>query len=118
MPSTGVSLMGPKEWDRVKRLDALHQIKTFYMTPDDPYHSHRYEERADMYCLRSWNEATKEVTYERPLTERPDWLSAIINVAAVAGHLQRPPRYPPTCIVWFRTDGHHNLVDFIDFTKA
>ncbi len=118
MPSTGVSLMEPKEWDKVKRLDALHQIKTFYMTPDDPYHSHRYEERAEMYSLRSWNESTRETTEERLIIDRPAWLSDIINIAAVGGHLQRPPIYPPTCIVWFRTDADHKLVDFIDFTKA
>ena len=106
------------DWPRIKRLDALHQVKVFYMTPEDGYHSNRYEERGPVYSLRSWSESTKEKTIEGDLQERPDWLKAIINVATIGGQLQRPPRYPPTCIVWFRTDDANTLVDFIDFTKA
>ena len=106
------------DWPRVKRLDALYQIKVFYMTPDDNYYSNRYEERGGSYSLRSWNEATREQTVGGTLQDRPDWLKAIINVATIGGQLQRPPISPPTCIVWFRTDDTNTLIDFIDFTKA
>lgn len=108
------------DWPRVKRLDALYQIKVFYhMTPEAGPHltSNRYEERGGLYTLRSWVDAGKEKNSEGELQNRPDWLKAIINVATIGGQLQRPPVAPPTCIVWFRTGANYTLIDFIDFTK-
>lgn len=105
------------DWPRVKRLDALYQIKVFFMPPEDGYCSNRYEERGGSYTLRTWSDAGKEKNSEGELQNRPDWLKTIINVATIGGQLQRPPVAPPTCIVWFRTDANHTLIEFTNFTK-
>ena len=117
--------MTHRQWTELKRLDALQQIKIFYMHADDKYYKHRYEEREHRFSLRSWSDVERDVILEGMVTGdnlRPQWLTDIINVAIIGGQLKRAPTGPHHAIVWFRTDIHHNLIEFIDFidftTKA
>lgn len=82
---------------------------------NDDYTEHRYEQRGSEYALRSWRDREVTVTYS--MAERPDWLTKIIDIAVVGGHVQSIPNPPPDLIVWFRTaKGSDDLLEFVDFT--
>lgn len=82
------------------------------MTDDYEY---RYEERNGEYLLREWHDGT-EKSSRGPTDQRPEWLSAIVNVARVGNHIKVMEQPPPECICWFATDADHNLLQFIELT--
>lgn len=81
---------------------------------NDDYIEHRYEQRGSEYTLRSWRD--REVTITHSMAARPDWLTKIIDIAVVGGHVQPIPNPPPDLIVWFRTSkGSDALLGFVNF---
>ena len=95
-------------------LDAARMLenKLRYNTQDDMYEC-RYEERADEYMLKRWRDG-HETASRGLVTDLPDWLSRIRDVATVGGHLKRVMVPPPDNIVWFTTDDDGNLINFME----
>ena len=86
------------------------------MTNTNRY-EYRYEERDGMYITRAWHDG-REVSERKPIFQRPEWLTKIINLAVVGGHAKKVPNPPPELIVWFRIDNHGELIEFIDFNNT
>ena len=86
------------------------------MTTEDRY-EYRYEERDGMYSTRAWNNG-REISERRELSQRPKWMTDIINLAVVGGHAKKVPNPPPELIVWFRVNKNSELVEFIDFNNT
>ena len=97
--------------------DATWQMERgFGYQPDDmpPDHKeYRYEERYGSYTLRCWCNG-REVSYKGEMDTRPAWLTDIVNVAKVGGHMAIVKHPPPECIVWFETDANNKLESFKD----
>ena len=79
------------------------------------HREYRYEERDDMFHLKRWHDG-EETSWRGYLDNRPQWLDAILNTAAVGGHLKRVNQPPPNAIVWFTTDLDNNLITFLELT--
>ena len=94
--------------------DALRQMSLTlgYNKQDDMYEC-RYEERGLDYTLKKWRDGHEEAS-RGLVTDLPDWLSRIRDVATVGGHLKRVMVPPPDNIVWFTTDDAGNLIDFME----
>lgn len=80
---------------------------------NDDLHEYRYEQRGDEYQLRCWHNGT-ERTQRTYVAHMPEWLSAILATAKVAGAIRPIKEPPPEIILWFRTDDKRNLVEFIE----
>lgn len=98
--------------------DALMQMKCGFGHQDMPdnYREYRYEERYGSYTLRCWYEG-REISTKGEVDTRPAWLSEIIDMAKVGGHMSTVQQPPPDCIVWFETDAKNNLQQFKEMTK-
>ena len=83
-----------------------------YNKQDDMYEC-RYEERGLDYTLKKWRDGHEEAS-RGLVTDLPDWLSRIRDVATVGGHLKRVMVPPPDNIVWFTTDDDGNLLNFME----
>jgi hypothetical protein len=83
-----------------------------YNKQDDMYEC-RYEERGLDYTLKQWRDG-HETASRGLVTDLPDWLSRIRDVATVGGHLKRVMVPPPDNIVWFTTDDDGNLINFME----
>jgi len=94
--------------------DALRQMSLTlgYNKQDDMYEC-RYEERGLDYTLKKWRDGHEEAS-RGLVTDLPDWLSRIRDVATVGGHLKRVMVPPPDNIVWFTTDDDNNLINFME----
>lgn len=97
-----------------KKLDALWELERHlgYKKQDIMYEC-RYEERGLDYTLKKWRDGHEEAS-RGLVTDLPDWLSRIRDVATVGGHLKRVMVPPPDNIVWFTTDDDGNLIDFME----
>lgn len=82
---------------------------------NDDLYEYRYEQRADEYTLRRWHNGN-ERSFRELVDNMPEWLSAILATAKVAGAIRPIKEPPPNIILWFTTDEAHNLVEFIDMT--
>lgn len=53
------------------------------------------------------------------LGEYPEWLAVILDVARIGGHIVdwTAPDTRQTQTMWFRIDGNHQLVEFVDWMK-
>lgn len=80
-------------------------------TPNE--REYRYEERNGDYHLKCWHDGV-ETTWRGGISERPDWVTRILDTAAVGGHLKRVNQPPPDAIVWFTTDLDNNLLTFLE----
>ena len=94
--------------------DALRLLENAlgYNKQDDMYEC-RYEERGHDYMLKQWRDG-HETASRGLVTDLPDWLSRIRDVATVGGHLKRVMVPPPDNIVWFTTDDDGNLINFME----
>jgi hypothetical protein len=90
-----------------------HKHKLIMQQPHE--REYRYEERYATYVLKCWHEG-KETTIRGEVCSRPEWLTRIIDVAVVGGHLKRVYAPPPDAIVWFITDQDRNLLHFLELT--
>jgi hypothetical protein len=96
--------------------DALLQLEhKLGYRKDNPMYECRYEERNGDYTLKKWRDGHEEAS-RGLVTDLPEWLSRIRDVATVGGHLKRVAAPPPDNIVWFTTDDDGNLIDFMELT--
>jgi len=94
--------------------DALRRMSLTlgYNKQDDMYEC-RYEERGHDYTLKRWRDGHEEAS-RGLVTDLPEWLGRIRDVATVGGHLKRVMVPPPDNIVWFTTDDDNNLINFME----
>jgi hypothetical protein len=94
--------------------DAQRQLenKLGYNKQDLMYEC-RYEERNGDYTLKQWRDG-HETSSRGLVSDLPDWLGRIRDVATVGGHLKRVMVPPPDNIVWFTTDDDGNLLNFME----
>jgi len=75
----------------------------------------RYTEHKDRYYLTSYMRHGFFEIFKnhdnRPLSERPEWLVNIINIAHIGGHFLEAVDPPPERILWFAVDSDFNLLD-------
>lgn len=62
---------------------------------DNPMYECRYEERGLDYTLKKWRDGHEEAS-RGLVTDLPDWLERIRDVATVGGHLKRVQVLPLT----------------------
>jgi hypothetical protein len=101
----------------LKKADAIRQIDNFYYKDpmNDELYEFRYESHYGEYKLKCWHDG-KETTQHGAVDSQPEWLTGIVDVAKVAGHLKTPISPPPEVILWFNTDKNHTLINFIELT--
>lgn len=100
--------------DYIRTLRPTQPYQVTYVPPmNDDLHEFRFEQRGDEYMLRRWHNGTERAFRER-VENMPEWLSAILVTARVAGAIRPIKEPPPEIILWFTTDEHNNLVDFIE----
>lgn len=96
--------------------DALLQLEhKLGYRKDNPMYECRYEERDGDYTLKQWRDG-HETASRGLVTDLPEWLARIRDVATVGGHLKRVMVPPPDNIVWFTTDDDGNLINFMELT--
>ena len=98
-----------------KLADAIKQIDNFYYKDkmNDDIYEVRYEAHGGEYKLKCWHDG-KEETLHGAVDTQPEWLTGIVDVAKVAGHLKTPISPPPEVILWFHTDKNRTLINFIE----
>lgn len=86
-------------------------------TTGNVYATVRYTEDGGCHKLLIY---TEEAAHESAGTPeaRPDWLTRIVDLAVVGGHLHPIPNPPPTRILWFDVDKDYNLIEFVSFGPA
>lgn len=72
----------------------------------------RYERRWDQYYLKVWVGVGDIPERNGLVVDQPEWLTTIITLARVGGHMRRVPVPPPDEIVWFTIDESYNLIGF------
>jgi len=98
-----------------KLADAMRQINNFYYKDkmNDDIYEFRYEAHGGEYKLKCWHDG-KEETLHGAVDTQPEWLTGIVDVAKIAGHLKTPISPPPEVILWFHTDKNRTLINFIE----
>lgn len=76
-------------------------------------HEHRYEERGAEYNLKTWRDHECNTTGGY-IDQRPKWLTNVIDMAKIGGHVHHIKQPPPDLIVWFKTNDAGNLINFIE----
>ena len=71
---------------------------------------HRYAEEGGRFKLQSWASGSASKTNSGPMSQRPEWLVRIADVARVANAFEHTTHPPPQAILWFRTDKNLNLL--------
>jgi len=79
----------------------------------DDLYEFRYEAHGGEFKLKCWHDG-KEESIHGAVFDQPEWLTGIVDVAKVAGHLKTPITPPPEAILWFHTDKNHTLINFIE----
>lgn len=79
----------------------------------DDLYEFRYEVHGGEYKLKCWHDG-REDTMHGQVANQPEWLTGIVDVAKVAGHLKAPISPPPEAILWFHTDKNRTLINFIE----
>jgi hypothetical protein len=78
--------------------------------------SYRYEERDAHYTLRGWapsGRAGKQpYNLKGRITERPEWLTNIVNAGLLAGAMGKPEYPPPGSILWFHATPDNEFLRF------
>jgi hypothetical protein len=104
-----------------KLADATRQIdnsfgynnQTKAMPMGEDLYEFRYEAHGGEYKLKCWHDG-KEETMHGAVDTQPEWLTGIVDVAKIAGHLKTPISPPPEVILWFHTDKNRTLINFIE----
>jgi hypothetical protein len=106
--------------DYIKRkiADASRQMRNgfgynYKDNMNDELYEFRYEAHGGEYKLKCWH-GGKEETMHGAVANQPEWLTGIVDVAKVAGHLKTPISPPPEAILWFHTDKNRTLINFIE----
>jgi hypothetical protein len=98
-----------------KMADASRQLDNFFYKDkmNDDLYEFRYEAHGGEFKLKCWHDG-KEDTMHGAVDTQPEWLTGIVDVAKVAGHLKTPISPPPEVILWFHTDKNRTLINFIE----
>lgn len=94
-----------------------------------PSYVARYEERHNLFRLHTFRvpgdvsmttgeHLDLERTLDGPIEDRPEWLTAIVNLAKLGGWAMSPPSPPPNFIFWFNLDAEGNLLEFVRFADT
>lgn len=75
---------------------------------------HRYEQNGHSHMLRSWKDGRETAVSWHSASVMPGWLTRILDIAKVGGHLTPVKFPPPSAILWFYTDDNNSLVSFTD----
>lgn len=75
---------------------------------------HRYEQNSHSHTLRSWKDGRETTRSWHSVTAMPGWLTRILDIAKVGGHLTPVKFPPPSAILWFYADDEGNLISFTD----
>lgn len=75
---------------------------------------HRYEQNGHSHMLRSWKDGRETARSWHSVAAMPGWITRILDIAKVGGHLTPVKFPPPSAILWFYTDDDNNLVSFTD----
>lgn len=98
-----------------KVLDFMRQ-KHNEMVIMENYIEYRYEETSDQFFLKKWVNG-RETSFRNLLSNRPEWLTNVINIAKIGGHAKPIFEPPPNFIVWFNTKPNGELIKFIELEK-
>jgi hypothetical protein len=72
----------------------------------------RYTENKDTYYLSVFTPDADLAPHDNlPLSERPEWLVDIVNLARLGDHFLEVHDPPPERILWFAVDSNFNLLD-------
>jgi len=75
----------------------------------------RYSESDGYYYLAIYDHRVigrfAVVDQEGPIDKRPEWLTNIVNIAAVGDHFLSVTDPPPTRVLWFWMDKNYNLLE-------
>ncbi len=82
----------------------------------DDIYEFRYEAHGGEFKLKCWHDG-KEDTMHGAVDTQPEWLTGIVDVAKIAGHLKTPISPPPEVILWFHTDKNRTLINFIELAE-
>ena len=99
----------------LKMADAKRQLDNFFYKDkmNDDIYEFRYEAHGGEFKLKCWHDG-KEDTMYGAFDTQPEWLTGIVDVAKIAGHLKTPISPPPEVILWFHTDKNRTLINFIE----
>jgi len=79
----------------------------------------RYTEHKDRYYLAVFSaEVNMDTHDDLPLSQRPEWLVNIVNIARVGDHFLEVQDPPPDRVLWFAVDSDFNLLDIDIFGKT
>ena len=98
-----------------KMADASRQMNNYFNKDkmNDDIYEFRYEAHGGEFKLKCWHDG-KEESIHGAVFDQPEWLTGIVDVAKVAGHLKTPISPPPEAILWFHTDKNRTLINFIE----
>jgi len=74
---------------------------------------HRYREQGDHYRW-IWFAPEPGPVHTGPLSERPDWLQAVVNAGKIGDHATVAMSNPPMYLLWFTTDADFNFIAFLN----
>jgi hypothetical protein len=111
----GVTTGDTVTYIKLKMADATRQINNYFNKDkmEDDLYEFRYEAHGGEFKLKCWHDG-KEDTIHGSVFDQPEWLTGIVDVAKVAGHLKTPISPPPEAILWFHTDKNRTLINFIE----
>lgn len=75
---------------------------------------HRYEQNRHSHTMRSWRDGRETTRSWHSVAVMPAWVTRILDIAKVGGHITSVKFPPPTAILWFYTDDDGNLISFTD----
>lgn len=80
--------------------------------------THRYREQGDHYRW-VWFAPEPGPVHTGPLSERPDWLQAVVNAGKIGDHATvitsgYTATYLPMYVLWFTTDADFNFIAFLN----
>lgn len=104
-----------RDWERQVNNFYGYNTRTKALPMGDDIYEFRYEAHGGEYKLKCWHDG-REDTLHGEIANQPDWLTGIVDVAKVAGHLKTPISPPPETILWFHTDKNRTLIKFIELT--
>lgn len=72
----------------------------------------RYTETDGRYSLQTWGAPLPTDFSEGKLSDRPEWLTTIIDAATIGGHISNIQQPPPDRLLWFSHTKDNQLIKF------
>lgn len=73
---------------------------------------HRYREEGDKFRW-AWFTPEPGPVQIGPLSDRPEWLQAVVSAGKLGGHAAMWGLDRPLYVLWFKTDEHFNFIEFL-----